>query len=37
MSLLIAEVIVDVPTYHVDRPFDYQVPLEWANVIETGR
>ncbi|QIC48745.1 primosomal protein N' [Lysinibacillus sphaericus] len=36
MSLLIAEVIVDVSTYHVDRPFDYQVPPEWENVIEMG-
>ncbi|WP_082389473.1 primosomal protein N' [Lysinibacillus sp. ZYM-1] len=36
MSLLIAEVIVDVSTYHVDRPFDYQVPPEWVNVIEKG-
>jgi len=36
MSLLIAEVIVDVSTYHVDRPFDYQVPVEWINVIELG-
>ncbi|GLC87458.1 primosomal protein N' [Lysinibacillus piscis] len=36
MSLLIAEVIVDVATYHVDRPFDYQVPIEWQTVIETG-
>lgn len=36
MSFLIAEVIVDVSTYHVDRPFDYQVPLEWVNVIELG-
>ncbi|MGG2075126.1 primosomal protein N' [Lysinibacillus irui] len=36
MSILIAEVIVDVSTYHVDRPFDYQVPPEWENVIELG-
>jgi len=36
MSFLIAEVIVDVSTYHVDRPFDYQVPGEWMNVIELG-
>lgn len=36
MSLLIAEVIVDVSTYHVDRPFDYQVPVEWISVIELG-
>lgn len=36
MSFLIAEVIVDVSIYHVDRPFDYQVPLEWVNVIELG-
>ncbi|KPN97389.1 primosomal protein N' [Lysinibacillus sp. ZYM-1] len=33
---MIAEVIVDVSTYHVDRPFDYQVPPEWVNVIEKG-
>lgn len=36
MSFLIAEVIVDVSTYHVDRPFDYQVPEEWISVIELG-
>ncbi len=36
MSYLIAEVIVDVSTYHVDRPFDYKVPAEWSNVIEMG-
>ncbi len=36
MSFSVAEVIVDVPTYHVDRPFDYAVPSEWANVIEAG-
>ncbi len=36
MSFLIAEVIVDVSTYHVDRPFDYEVPIEWVNIIETG-
>ncbi|MBL3731035.1 primosomal protein N' [Lysinibacillus sp. HST-98] len=36
MSFLIAEVIVDVSTYHVDRPFDYQVPVEWISVIELG-
>ncbi|WP_155590182.1 primosomal protein N' [Lysinibacillus cavernae] len=36
MSFLIAEVIVDVSTYHVDRPFDYQVPSEWVSVIELG-
>ncbi|KMN37157.1 primosomal protein N' [Lysinibacillus sp. LK3] len=33
---MIAEVIVDVSTYHVDRPFDYQVPVEWISVIELG-
>lgn len=36
MSFLIAEVIVDVSTYHVDRPFDYQVPVELISVIELG-
>lgn len=36
MSFLIAEVIVDVSNYHVDRPFDYQVPVEWISVIELG-
>lgn len=36
MSFLIAEVIVDVSTYHVDRPFDYQVPVKWISVIELG-
>ncbi|KOS63000.1 primosomal protein N' [Lysinibacillus sp. FJAT-14222] len=33
---MIAEVIVDVSTYHVDRPFDYEVPTQWANIIEMG-
>ncbi len=36
MSFSVAEVIVDVPTYHVDRPFDYEVPTEWVKVIEVG-
>ncbi len=36
MNVSVAEVIVDVPTYHVDRPFDYAIPMEWANVIEEG-
>lgn len=32
----IAEVIVDVSTYHVDRPFDYEVPEEMVGLIEVG-
>ncbi|MEG0260383.1 MAG: primosomal protein N', partial [Lysinibacillus sp.] len=36
MTALIAEVIVDVSTYHVDRPFDYAVPLELSSIIEKG-
>lgn len=31
-----AQVIVDVPTYHVDRPFDYRVPAKFASIIEPG-
>lgn len=33
---MFAKVIVDVPTYHVDRPFDYIVPEKWQTVIEVG-
>ena len=36
MSFSVAEVIVDVATYHVDRPFDYAVPQEWQDIIEAG-
>ena len=36
MSFSVAEVIVDVATYHVDRPFDYAVPQEWRELIEMG-
>ena len=36
MSFSVAEVIVDVATYHVDRPFDYAVPQEWREIIEAG-
>ncbi|WP_332648055.1 primosomal protein N' [Lysinibacillus sp. 54212] len=36
MSLLVAQVIVDVAAYPVDRPFDYAVPEEWHNLIECG-
>lgn len=36
MSVLYAEIIVDVSTYHVDRSFDYAVPAEWVAVIEKG-
>lgn len=36
MNVLYAEIIVDVSTYHVDRSFDYVVPVEWVAVIEKG-
>ena len=32
----IAEVIVDVSAYPVDRPFDYLIPPQWATLIESG-
>ncbi|GGD65056.1 primosomal protein N' [Paenibacillus nasutitermitis] len=33
---MIAKVIVDVPSRQTDRPFDYEVPQEWAGWIEIG-
>ena len=36
MTMWIAEVIVDVSTFHVDRPFDYAVPDDWIDIIEVG-
>ncbi|WP_153731235.1 primosomal protein N' [Sporosarcina obsidiansis] len=33
---MIAEVIVDVAAYPIDRPFDYAVPVEWESVMEPG-
>lgn len=33
---VVAEVIVDVAAYPVDRPFDYLVPAEISNIIECG-
>ena len=32
----IAEVIVDVSAYPVDRPFDYLIPPQWATLIDKG-
>ncbi|MER2189812.1 MAG: primosomal protein N' [Solibacillus sp.] len=32
----VAQVIVDVSAYPVDRPFDYLVPDEWRDVIDKG-
>ena len=32
----VAQVIVDVAAYPVDRPFDYLVPEDWHNLIEPG-
>lgn len=32
----IASVIVDVSAYPVDRPFDYSIPLKFADIIEVG-
>ncbi len=34
--MVIAEVIVDVSAYPVDRPFDYVIPDEWSELIEKG-
>lgn len=31
-----ASVIVDVPAYAIDRPFDYIVPNKWRDVIQVG-
>ncbi|MGM9945840.1 MAG: primosomal protein N' [Lysinibacillus sp.] len=36
MTLVVAQVIVDVAAYPVDRPFDYLVPDEWHSLIEVG-
>ncbi|WP_432359433.1 primosomal protein N' [Sporosarcina sp. UB5] len=33
---MIAEIIVDVSAYPIDRPFDYAVPAHMENVIECG-
>ncbi|MEX3621173.1 primosomal protein N' [Viridibacillus arvi] len=33
---MIAQVIVDVAAYPVDRPFDYAVPDEWQALVEAG-
>ena len=32
----IAQVIVDVSAYPVDRPFDYLIPEDWEDLIDTG-
>ncbi|WP_404427667.1 primosomal protein N' [Ureibacillus chungkukjangi] len=34
--ITVAQVIVDVAAYPVDRPFDYLVPAEMTQIIETG-
>ncbi len=31
-----ASVIVDVPAYAIDRPFDYIVPEKWRDIIQVG-
>lgn len=36
MTLFVAEVIVDVAAYPVDRPFDYKVPYSMQELIECG-
>src|ERR1700750_1783543 len=36
MSYKIAEVIVDVAAYPVDRPFDYLIPEQMQSLIECG-
>lgn len=33
---MIAQVIVDVSAYPVDRPFDYLIPKDWEELIDTG-
>lgn len=33
---MFASVIVDVPAYAIDRPFDYIVPKKWQSVIQRG-
>ena len=33
---MIAQVIVDVSAYPVDRPFDYLVPVELARISRSG-
>lgn len=33
---MIAEVIVDVAAYPIDRPFDYAVPAEWEPIMQPG-
>ncbi|MEK4629603.1 MAG: primosomal protein N' [Solibacillus sp.] len=33
---MIAQVIVDVSAYPVDRPFDYLIPEQWEELIDTG-
>lgn len=34
--MMIAQVIVDVSAYPVDRPFDYLIPEQWEELIDTG-
>ena len=34
--MIIAQVIVDVSAYPVDRPFDYLIPKDWEELIDTG-
>lgn len=34
--MLIAKIIVDVPTGATDRLFDYIVPVQWENIVEKG-
>jgi len=32
----IASVIVDVPSRQTDRPFDYEIPAKWEEVLQVG-
>lgn len=34
--MMIAQVIVDVSAYPIDRPFDYLIPKDWEELIDTG-
>ena len=36
VTKMIAEVIVDVSTFSVDRPFDYIVPEQFESIVERG-
>ena len=33
---MIAKVIVDVPLMQTDKPYSYQIPLEFEDMVEAG-